>query len=177
MGQEKRHGVIVLCRVLAAELRAGRPPEDALGSALIEAGPEVARAVGGGFSTRSPLQAAEADPDLRSLSYVAVCWEVAADTGAGLAAVVDALAAELTAREEVRAEIAARTGGPKTTAIVLGALPVVGLLLSAGLGGSPLLFLFTTPLGLICLVLGMSLNFAGLWWISRLVHAAVDQNG
>ncbi|MFL1378260.1 MULTISPECIES: type II secretion system F family protein [unclassified Nocardiopsis] len=175
LGREKRRGVITLCRVLAAELRAGRPPEDALGAALAEAGPEVARAVGDGFGTRAPVRAAEADPDLRALAYLAVCWEVASDTGAGLADVVAALAAELTAQEEVRAEIAARTGGPKTTAIVLGALPVVALLLSAGLGGSPLVFLFTTPLGLLCLMLGVLLNLTGLWWISRLVRAAVDR--
>ncbi|CAL9495313.1 hypothetical protein SUDANB121_03341 [Nocardiopsis dassonvillei] len=174
-GREKRRGVITLCRVLAAELRAGRPPEDALGAALVEAGPEVARAVGDGFGTRVPVRAAEADPDLRALAYLAVCWEVASDTGAGLADVVDALAAELTAQEEVRAEIAARTGGPKTTAIVLGVLPVVGLLLSTGLGGSPLVFLFTTPLGLLCLVFGVLLNLCGLWWIARLVRAAVDR--
>ncbi|MFE6308792.1 type II secretion system F family protein [Nocardiopsis sp. NPDC057823] len=174
-GREKRRGVITLCRVLAAELRSGRPPEDALGAALAEAGPEVARAVGDGFGTRAPVRAAEADPDLRALAYLAVCWEVASDTGAGLADVVDALADELTAQEEVRAEISARTGGPRTTAIVLGLLPVVGLLLSAGLGGSPLVFLFTTPLGLLCLVLGVLLNLTGLWWISRLVRAAVDR--
>lgn len=174
-GREKRRGVIILCRVLAAELRSGRPPEDALGTALVEAGPEVARAVGDGFGGRSPVPAAEADPDLRALAYLAVCWEVASDTGAGLADVVDALAAELTAREEVRAEIAARTGGPRTTAVVLGVLPVVGLLLSAGLGGSPLVFLFTTPLGLLCLVLGVLLDVTGLWWMGRLVRAAVDR--
>ncbi|MDE3724540.1 type II secretion system F family protein [Nocardiopsis sp. N85] len=172
-GREQRREVITLCRVFAAELRAGRPPEDALRAGLAAAGPGMFGAIGGEPGAEALREAAEADPDLRALAYLAVCWEVAADTGAGLAEVVDALAAELTEQEELRAEIAARTSGPRTTAVILGVLPLVGLLMSAGLGGAPLTFLFTTPLGVLCLVSGVLLNLLGLWWTLRLVRAAV----
>ncbi len=102
-----------------------------------------------------------------------MCWDVAAETGAGLATVVDGLAENLTEQEEQRAEALARTAGPRTTAFVLGGLPVVGVLMSGGLGGSPLAFLFTTPLGLACLVGGVALDVLGVWWTVRMLRGAI----
>lgn len=168
-GGERRRAVITLCRTLAAELRAGQPPEEALRLAVAQAGPPVS-AVSDAGSLRT---AAGGDPDLAALSYLAVCWDVAAETGAGLATVVDGLAENLTEQEEQRAEALARTAGPRTTAFVLGGLPVVGVLMSAGLGGSPLAFLFTTPLGLACLVGGVALDVLGVWWTVRMLRGAV----
>ncbi len=162
--------MIVLCRVLASELRAGQPPDEALRVSAAEAGP----AVDGLSDAASMRAAADRDPDLWALAYLAACWEVSAETGAGLAGVIDALAEELTAHEEQRSEVAARTAGPRTTAIVLGGLPLVGLLMSAGLGGSPLVFLFTTPLGLGCLFGGVALDLLGTWWTLRMVRGAVE---
>ena len=100
-------------------------------------------------------------------------FEVAAETGAGLAGVVDALAVSLTEREEQRDEVSARTAGPRTTALVLSVLPLVGMAMSAGLGGSPLVFLLTTPLGLLCLGLGVLLDLVGAWWTLRMVRGTV----
>ncbi len=168
-GTRKRQAVITLCRVLAAELRAGQPPEEALRLSVFQAGSPV-----GPISDSASLRtAAEDDPDLWALAYLAVCWEVAADTGAGPASVVDQLAESLTEQEEQRAEALARTTGPRTTAIVLSGLPLVGVAMSAGLGGSPLTFLFTTPVGLVCLFLGLTLNLLGLWWTVRMLRSAV----
>ena len=166
---ERRRAVIVLCRVMAAELRAGQPPELALRVAALEAGHLVV-----GVSTPDSLRrTAERSEDLWALAYLAVCWEVASETGAGLACVVDALADSLTEREEQRSEVAAKTAGPRMTALLLSGLPVVGLAMSAGLGGSPLVFLFTTPLGLSCLVCGVFLDLVGAWWTLRMVRGAV----
>ncbi|OLT29457.1 type II secretion protein F [Nocardiopsis sp. CNR-923] len=161
--------MIVLCRVLATELRAGQPPDEALLVSVAEAGPPVEGVV----DVPSMRAVAADDPDLWALTYLAVCWEVSAETGAGLAQVVDALAAEVTDHEERRAEIAARTAGPRTTALVLGGLPLVGVLMSVGLGGSPVEFLFTTPLGAACLVGGVILDLLGTWWTSCMVRRAV----
>lgn len=170
-GEVRRQAVIALCRVLATELRAGQPPREALRLSAAEAGPALA----GVTDTGSLRAAAGHDPDLRGLAYLAVCWEVAADTGARLADVVDTLAEGLTEQEEQRAEAAARTAGPRTTAMVLSGLPLVGLLMASGLGGSPLVFLFTTPLGLACLVLGVVLDLLGAWWTLRMVRSALTE--
>jgi hypothetical protein len=91
-----------------------------------------------------------------------------------VAGVLDALAVGLTEREEQRAEVGARAAGPRTTALVLVGLPLVGVAMSAALGGSPLVFLFTTPLGLLCLVLGVLLDVLGAWWTLRMVRGAVS---
>ena len=168
-GAERRRAVVLLCRVMAAELRAGQPPEVALRVAVLEAGPLVGEVTDAGSLRR----AAERDEDLWALAYLAACWEVAAETGAGLAGVVDALAVSLTEREEQRDEVSARTAGPRTTALVLSVLPLVGMAMSAGLGGSPLVFLFTTPLGLLCLGLGVLLDLVGAWWTLRMVRGTV----
>lgn len=168
-GGERRRAVITLCRTLAAELRAGQPPEEALRLAVAQAGPSVSAI----SDSRSLRTAAGNDPHLAALSYLAVCWDVATETGAGLATVVDGLAENLTEQEEHRAEALARTAGPRTTAFVLGGLPVVGVLMSAGLGGSPLVFLFTTRLGIACLVGGIALDLLGVWWTVRMLQGAV----
>lgn len=167
-GGRRRRAVVVLCRVLAAELRSGQPPEEALRISVAEAGPLV----GPVTDAASLRREADRDPDLWALAYLAVCWEVSADTGAGLAAVVDALAANLTEQEEQRAEADARTSGPRTTAVVLAALPVAGVVMSSGLGGSPLTFLFTTVPGVACLVCGLALDALGAWWTLRMVRSA-----
>lgn len=168
-GGERRRAVITLCRTLAAELRAGQPPEEALRLAVAQAGPSVSAV----SDSRSLRTAAGSDPHLAALTYLAVCWDVAAETGAGLATVVDGLAENLTEQEEHRAEALARTAGPRTTAFVLGGLPVVGVLMSAGLGGSPLVFLFTTRPGIACLVGGVVLDVLGVWWTVRMLRGAV----
>ncbi|NYJ35424.1 type II secretion system F family protein [Nocardiopsis aegyptia] len=170
-GVARRQAVIALCRVLATELRAGQPPLEALRLSAAEAGPALAE-VSDAESMRALV---ERDPDLRALGYLAVCWEVAADTGARLADVVDTLAEGLTEQEEQRAEAAARTAGPRTTAAVLSGLPLVGLLMASGLGGSPLVFLFTTPLGWACLVSGVALDVLGAWWTLRMVRSALTE--
>ncbi|WP_017606915.1 type II secretion system F family protein [Nocardiopsis alkaliphila] len=167
---ERRRALIWLCRVMAAELRAGQPPESALRVAAVEAGPLVGELT----DAESLRRTARREEGLHALSYLAVCWEVASETGAGLAAVVDELAANLTEQEELRAEVCARTAGPRTTALMLTGLPLVGLAMSGGLGGSPLAFLFTTPLGLLCLGGGLLLDLIGAWWTLRLVRGAVD---
>ncbi len=156
---------------MAAELRAGQPPELALRVAAIEAGPLVGEPV----DAESLRRAAGREEGLWELAYLAACWEVASETGAGLAVVVDDLAANLTEQEELRAEASARTAGPRTTAVMLSGLPLVGLAMSAGLGGAPWEFLFTTPPGLLCLCGGLSLDLIGAWWTLRLVRGAVDR--
>lgn len=166
---DRRRAVVMLCRVLAAELRAGQPPQEALRVAAAEAGPLVGPVAADAESLRL---AAGRDPDLWALAYLAVCWEVAADTGAGLAEVVDTLARDLTEREDQRSEAIARTSGPRATAFVLTGLPLVGTAMSLALGGSPLAFLFTTPLGLTCLLLGVALDALGVWWTLRMVRSA-----
>lgn len=175
---------VAVCGLLAAELRAGRTPDAALALAAEDLPPVLAEPLrraavsarlGGDVATA--LRGTDgARPDAGSLllRQLATCWAVASRTGAGLATVVEALGADLRARERLRLETNAALAGPRTTAWLLAGLPVVGVAMAAGFGAAPDRVLLRTPLGIICLLLGASLDVLGVLWTRRLVRRALD---
>ncbi|MFI6528743.1 type II secretion system F family protein [Streptomyces uncialis] len=171
--------VIALCGALVGEMRAGRHPGEALS--------EVARAPDGGLGAArttvlaaarfggdvpGELTAAARESGAEGLVGLAVCWRVAVDQGAGLAAGLERLEAALRAERDQRAELRAQLAGARATAVMLAGLPVVGLLLGAALGAEPLRVLLHTGPGLVCLAVGGALEVTGLWWASRIVRGA-----
>lgn len=173
----ERSGAAQGCRVLAAELAAGRTPADALRAAAEPATGATAEALLGaaaaarlGGDVPAALVAGSAGsavtPLLRAL---AACWTVCATTGSGLAAAVQRLEEGLQSEQELRRTVDAELAGPRATAVLLAVLPVVGLLMAAGLGADPLHVLLETPVGLLCLTTGLALDALGLWWTQRLV--------
>lgn len=178
--EAERAGAVQACGVLAAELSAGRMPADALAAAAqVAAGPvrdalraaAAAAALGGdvpaALATAAPASAVS--PALRAL---AACWTVCATSGAGLAASVRRLEEGLRADQAQRRAVDAELAGPRATAVLLAALPAAGLLMAAGLGADPVHVLLHTTVGLVCLVLGLSLDALGLLWTGRLVARA-----
>lgn len=174
----ERAGAVEACGALAAELRAGRDPADALAAAA-----EVAAGV-----TREALAAAAASVRVGGdvvaalasapgevghvLRALAACWAVCASSGSGLASAVERLEEGLRAEQAQRRAVAAELSGPRATAGLLAVLPGAGLLMAAGLGADPLHVLLETPLGLVCLVLGLGLDALGVLWTGRLVRRA-----
>jgi tight adherence protein B len=176
----ERAGAVEACSALAAELSAGRAPAQALAAAAaVAVGPArealtaaaAAAGLGGdvGSALTSDAPASAVAPLLRSL---AACWTVCAASGSGLAAGVQRLEEGLRADSGQRRAVDAELAGPRATAGLLAVLPVVGLLMAAGLGADPLHVLLRTPLGLVCLVLGLALDGLGLLWTTRLVTRA-----
>ncbi|WP_188283364.1 type II secretion system F family protein, partial [Streptomyces sp. CBMA29] len=106
------------------------------------------------------------------LAAVAACWQVAVDGGAGLAAALDRVAAALRADADQRDDLRAQLAGPRSTAVLLALLPLFGVVLGAGLGADPSAVLLHTPAGLLCLVTGGCLEWAGLAWTARIIRAA-----
>ena len=102
---------------------------------------------------------------------------MATGTGAAPADVVDRLAESLAGQEAQRRELAAQLAGPRTTAVLLSLLPVLGLTMASVLGGSPLGFLFVTPAGLMCLAAGLLLDAAGLFWTFRMARRVLSESG
>jgi tight adherence protein B len=78
------------------------------------------------------------------------------------------------AADQVRADrataraVATELAAAQATARLLAVLPLAVLLLGNGLGGDPVGFLLATPAGLVCLVAGLSLEYAGLAWLARI---------
>ncbi|MET9023871.1 type II secretion system F family protein [Actinopolymorpha sp. NPDC004070] len=161
---------------VAAELRAGRSADQALaaGASVL---PDLAAAAAVsrmGGDVPAALRAVHA-PGAEHLRRLAVAWSVAGSTGAGLAAVLERIARGMRAEERLREEVAATLAAPRATARMLAVMPLVGLALGAGVGANPLTFLFRTPYGLGCLVLGTLLAAAGVWWVERLAGRAEGQ--
>jgi tight adherence protein B len=174
----ERAGAVEAVAVLAAELRAGRHPADALAAAAaVGEGPfahalsGAARALHLGADPAQVLRAAApgsaAGDALRAL---AACLQVCSGSGGSLAGATETVAGSLRADEEQRLAVEGELAGPRATAMVLAALPLAGTLLAAGLGAHPLHVLLHTPVGGACLVAGVLLDLAGLWWTERLAE-------
>jgi len=184
LARRRLRGCADVCRAIAAELRCGSSPGKALAAALRGADPLIAAELAeaavlaeAGHDPVPALRAASRRPGGTAWASLAVCWQVAASSGTGVAAVVERLADALAHQDALHRELDIHLAGPRTTAVLLAGLPIAGLLMASALGGAPLLFLFTTPLGWGCLCAGIALNAAGVWWTRRLVHRVLRTAG
>jgi tight adherence protein B len=177
--ERRASAVVELCGAVSGELRAGRQPDRALLSAggiavkeLGEGGAAVLAAARYGGDVPGALREASRSPGAEGLVGVAACWQVAVEGGAGLAEGLDRVSDGLRAQRDQREELQALLAGPRSTAVVLALLPVFGLLLGGAMGADPARVLLHTPAGLVCLVVGGLLEWAGLAWVARLTRTA-----
>lgn len=177
----ERVRAVEACATLAGELRAGRTPAEALtaaaevasgGSRTALAAAAAAAAAGADVPAALLHRAAPPTAVPEVLRGLAACWAVCATAGSGLAAAVERLEEGLRATLAQRRAVEAELAGPRATAAMLALLPLAGLALAAGLGADPLRVLLHTPVGLLCLVVGVGLDVAGLRWTARLVARA-----
>lgn len=174
--QQELHeaAAIELIAALSAELTAGLPAGLALERAAASVSADVCpHAVGtarlGGDVARA-LRTDAKERGLPVLRLLAALWQVADDSGAGLAQAARRLAAAQATSQTIRRELAAQLAGPRATAKVLAGLPALGLLLGSGLGADPLGWLLGTPLGWGVLVAGCLLELAGILWTRRITR-------
>ncbi|MYW43362.1 hypothetical protein GT346_08430, partial [Streptomyces sp. SID161] len=111
-------------------------------------------------------------PGAQGLLGLAACWRVAVDQGAGLATGLDRLEGALRAERDQRGDLRAQLAGARATAVLLAALPALGLLLGAAMGADPLRVLLHTGAGFGCLAVGAVFEAAGMWWAARIVQKA-----
>lgn len=166
--------VIGLCDALSAELRAGLPAVQVVERSL-EPWPEwsvIVTAARLGGDVPEALRTAAAEPGADGLRAVAAAWEVAEQSGAALAEVLEQVAAGLRSDDDARAEVVAALAPPRATAKMLACLPLFGLGLGASMDAHPVDFLLRTDLGLVCLGAGVLLALVGLWWVERMAAAA-----
>jgi tight adherence protein B len=169
----RRRAELEWVEALAAETRAGRDPVAALvASSSSVAQPDLLQAAAAATS------GADAAVELRAVYgaselvlAVAACWDVAQGSGAGLAASLTALADSAREAERVRRDLHAGTAEPRATALVLAALPIVGLMLGGALGADPWSWLLGTSIGLVVLAAGVALEAVGAVWSWRIVRS------
>ncbi|WUH99237.1 type II secretion system F family protein [Spirillospora sp. NBC_00431] len=171
--RRRRTSVIELCDAMAAELAAGRTPDEAFKAATTVLDPHVAKElVGLPHPPHAHLEELASRPGAEGLRLLAACWRVGAERGGTLATVLDGLATALRDEESQRQDVSVQLAGPRATARLLAALPLLGLAMAAALGAHPLPFLFGTLPGLACLSTGLALNLTGLYWTRRLARSA-----
>lgn len=176
--QKQARDDVQALRALAAELRSGLPPHDALRAAASGGVPAglrkrmlaaaVADTLGG-----DPAQAlGEGAEPGSAAGGVAAAWAVCQVTGASLAApvtrIADAAASALLLAREADAALASA----RSSARLLAVLPVAGVAIGSLSGTGALRVLVATGPGQLCLLAGVTLEFAGLAWLDRLAGAA-----
>ncbi|WP_052337222.1 type II secretion system F family protein [Nocardioides alkalitolerans] len=174
-----RDRVLALCDLVAAELRAGRPPSSALTTAARE-WPQVdavRRADALGADVVTAWRQLADQPGAGDLRLVAAAWQVTRRTGAGLAEALTRVAGLARATQATRRVVASELASARATARLMAGLPVVALLMGGATGGNPWHFLLATPLGLACLAGGLACGFAGLWWIEAIADDVTRSAG
>ncbi|MBU3975544.1 hypothetical protein [Propionicimonas sp.] len=172
--KRRTEDVVDACQLLAGLMRVGHVPTTALRIAAIDsavfAEADAAQRVGG--SVVAALRRQSREPGGVGLAELATAWEVAEITGASMTATLDALSDRLDAAHKVARVVDAELAAPRATGRLLAALPVFGLLLGYAIGGDPGSFLLGSPVGQLCLVVGVALACAGVWWIERIAARA-----
>lgn len=169
--------VLAVCEAMASDLAAGQPPLQSLDRAALE-WPEFApAAVAGHMGADVPdvLRELSARPGARQLRTLAATWQVAHDTGSGLAGAIGQAAEAIRSDRRTVRLVAAELAAAHATARMLAVLPLGVLLLGSGIGGDPVGFLTGSTAGLVCLALGLALSFAGLLWLERIADRVLGR--
>lgn len=170
-----RAAVIEVGEALVGELRAGRDVGTALSRAASAWPPfdSVARAAALGADVPAALRRVGREPGAEGLRHLAVAWEVAGRTGAGLGDVLTQVVDGARGVHDDLRTVGTELASARATARLMVLLPVVTLGLAAGTGSAPWRLLVTEPLGVACLAAGTALTLAGLLWIDRIADAVV----
>jgi tight adherence protein B len=169
--------VLATCEALAADLASGQPPLRALRRSA-EDWPELDRAASAGdmgADVPTALRELAALPGAGQLRTLAASWEVAHQTGSGLADAVGRAADTIRSERRTARLVTAELASARATARMLAVLPVGVLLMGVGVGGDPVGFLLGTTVGLGCLVLGLLLCWAGLTWLDRIADRVLGR--
>jgi tight adherence protein B len=177
--EARRRACIDTAYALAAELRCGQPAAAALLTVARAGGPIGAELLGAAMAAAAGGDAYDelarlADvPGCRALTAVAAAWRVVEQHGGRVADVLDRLGDGLDAEERTRGELDAALAGPRSTILVLAALPGFGVALGQSVGAHPLRLLLHGPLGWGLLTTALVLDLAGAAWVRRLTRGAL----
>jgi tight adherence protein B len=146
---------------------AGRSAGAARGIAQRMLAAAAADALGG-----NPAEVFKGDAEPGSAAAaVGAAWAVCQQTGARLAAPVARIAQGAAADLRIARETDAALAGARSSAHLLAALPIAGVVLGAISGTNSVHVLLSTSVGQLCLLLGVALDLAGLAWLDRLAAA------
>lgn len=173
--ETRRALVVDVSEALVGELRAGQPPVACLQHS-VEVWPAlepVAAASRLGADVPVALRRLSQLPGAEGLREIAAAWQVAEQSGPGLATALAQVAVSARERQATRHLVSGELASAQATARLVAALPLASLTMSAGIGGKPWHFLLETPAGLGCLGAGALFAWLGLLWIDRIAAAVL----
>ncbi|BBX05621.1 type II secretion system F family protein [Mycolicibacterium aichiense] len=173
---EAGHTLAAALETLAGELRVGAHPVRAFAVAAGESGgaigtalQSVAARAGLGADVGTGLRAlAESTSVPAQWERLAVCWQLAADHGLAMAALIRTAHRDIVERQRFTARVDAGLAGARATAVILAGLPALGVLLGELVGAHPVAFLLGGGAGGWLLVVGAALVCVGLVWADRI---------
>ncbi|WP_039890608.1 type II secretion system F family protein [Mycobacterium xenopi] len=176
LGVDESRSLEAALDVLVGELRTGAHPVQAFSVAAAETGGIVAdrfhtvaaRARLGADVAAGLRSAARSSAMPAHWDRLAVCWQLAAEHGLAMSALMRAAQRDIAERHRFSAQVRARMAGARATAAILAGLPVLGVLLGQLIGAQPLRFLLGGHAGGWLLVVGTMLVCGGLLWSDRI---------
>jgi tight adherence protein B len=167
--------------VLVGELRVGANPAAAFAVAAQETTGPVAGACRS-VAARARL-GADVAAGLRGIGEtsvlqahwerLAVCWQLAADHGLAMSALMHAAQRDIAERQRFSGQVRSAMAGARATATILASLPVLSVVMGQLIGARPMAFLLDGRLGGCLLVVGLTLVCGGLLWSDRITDQAV----
>ena len=167
--------------VLVGELRVGAHPATAFAVAAEETAGPVAgacRAVAArarlGADVAAGLRGVGETAALPSQwERLAVCWQLAADHGLAMSALMHTAQRDIAERQRFSGQVRSAMAGARATATILAGLPVLSVLMGQLIGARPVPFLLGGGLGGWLLVIGLTLVCGGLLWADRITDQAL----
>lgn len=163
--------------VLVGELKVGAPPAAAFATAAAECPGSVGRSLRS-VATRAQL-GADVAQGIRATAQtsavaaywgrLAVFWQLASEHGLPLSVLMRAAHRDIVDRQRFADRMHAALAGARATAMILAALPALGVLLGQLIGADPISFLLGGGLGGALLIGGVTLICAGVVWADRIV--------
>lgn len=168
---------------ITEELRAGSHPAAALGAVRAD-GPLAQRVLapaaatarlGDGVPAALRRHTDEAPTAAADMERIAAAWSLAERHGIPLVELLGRAHEEIRWRVRFGATVRAQLAGPRATATVLTALPLLGLGLGQLVGADPVGVLRGGVTGQLLLVVGVGLVAAGAAWSERILSGAVPR--
>ena len=107
---------------------------------------------------------------LPSIRLAVAALALGAETGGAQAQALDGLATTLRDRLAVAAEVRALSSQARLSALVITVAPLGFALFAAATDPRSAAFLLRTPLGIVCLCVGLTLDAIAAWWMARLTR-------
>jgi tight adherence protein B len=172
-GDRCRAELAAIVAVLRDEYAAGATIAAAFSAAAALPGrfrPAMGRSAALARDGREVAPALAAEPRLAAL---AVACDLAGRNGAPLGRSLAGVYAELAADQRTSRAVRTALAGPRSSALLLAGLPLLGLAMGSAMGSRPQQVLLRTGAGRLVLVVGAALELAGLAWTLALSRRAL----